>query len=92
MRLIDADELPKKEIKDEKEDINPSYAREWNDATRTIYLYAPTIEAAPVRRGKWTQWYHREDDFSINCSLCFRPVVWPSPYCPNCGAKMEVQE
>lgn len=52
------------------------------------------IEAEPVRRGKWTRYYHshREGDFSINCSLCFRPVLWPSPYCPQCGARMEEQE
>lgn len=48
MRLIDADELPKQEIKDENEYINPSYARGWNDATRAIYLYAPAIEEEAV--------------------------------------------
>ena len=52
----------------------------------------PTIEAEPVRRGRWTRFYYREADFSINCSLCDNPVRWRSPYCPWCGAQMEEQE
>lgn len=86
MRPIDADELPKQEIKDEKEYINPSYARGWNDATRTIYLYAPTIEAEPVRRGRWV-W----SALGVACSVCgckLQTTGIPR-YCPNCGAKME---
>lgn len=51
---------------------------------------APTIEAELVKKGKW------EDVF---CSVCGEEAIteWNdtggehifSPYCPNCGAKME---
>lgn len=83
MRLIDADAIPEVSW-DQKEEA----------AFRATINKMPTIEAEPVRRGKWTRYYHshREDDFSINCNLCLRPVVWPSLYCPQCGARMEEQE
>lgn len=94
MRLIDVDELPKQEIEDERGYINPSYARGWNDAIRSVYLYAPKIEAEPVRRGRWV-----EESGMFMCSVCHD--VWGTEdeemikgfnYCPWCGAKMEEQE
>ena len=83
MRLIDADALKNKLCEDC-----------FGDCTRDCYeahliKTAPTIQAEPVRRGRWTRFYYREADFSINCSLCDNPVIWRSPYCPNCGAKMD---
>ena len=52
---------------------------------------APTIDAEPVRHGKWV---HVEDDEYL-CSACkmeftiedFESFV--TNYCPNCGAKMD---
>ena len=51
---------------------------------------APTVDAEPVRHGKWENYpshTHRR------CSLC--KMEWEKPrfniranYCPNCGAKM----
>ena len=79
MRLIDADAL--------KEELNQTE----HDGTIRRYVYsviaevldnAPTIEAEPVRRGKWTD---------ENCSECGQYVYHGDArrYCPNCGAKME---
>ena len=51
-------------------------------------LDAPTIEAEPVRHGKWIKFH---DELS-KCSLCNYPTYtrWnQTDYCPNCGAKME---
>ena len=65
----------------------------------------PTIEAEPVRHGKWiirdnpkTEWY------MITCSVCGEDVTSTAPcigffpnakvlwdYCPNCGCKMADQ-
>ena len=49
----------------------------------------PTIEAEPVKRGKWT--YHKINDTSFGyfkCSNCGNNR-WIPNYCPSCGAKME---
>lgn len=74
---------------------------------RTIFKYmitdAPTIEAEPVRHGKWiirdnpgTGWYR------VTCSECGEDVTSTAPcigffpnakvtwdYCPSCGARMD---
>ena len=56
----------------------------------------PTIEAEPVRHGKWVY----GDDVDIQCSVCGKDAMsdWMkytqvySPYCPWCGAKMDLEE
>ena len=56
---------------------------------------APTIDAVEVVHGQWLQGY------PIHCSVCggyaateYEDVntyeAWLSPYCPHCGAKMDV--
>lgn len=45
---------------------------------------APTIEAEPVRRGRWIAKRGR-----WRCSACGKEVFMDSPYCPNCGARMD---
>lgn len=45
---------------------------------------APSIDAVPVRHGRWTfPWTSPE------CSVCRKTQKWTSKYCPNCGAKMD---
>lgn len=56
--------------------------------------HAPTVEAAPVVHGRW--------DHNGNCTACNTNMYndidadfWSSyepPYCPNCGAKMNLEE
>ena len=53
---------------------------------------APTIEAEPVKHGRW-EW-DTEDIY--RCTVCYEKVhvkeVMGRPdwdYCPNCGAKMD---
>ena len=54
---------------------------------------APTIEAEPVRRGKWE--IIDDTEFRVPgwyCSLCNYQIsdrYGKYNYCPNCGAKME---
>ena len=49
----------------------------------------PAADVAPVRRGTW------ETDREIagkpvwSCSECTYQTLTKTPYCPNCGAKME---
>ena len=46
----------------------------------------PAVE--PVRQGKWI---YREDDLTYwwECSICSDCESKKSPYCPNCGARMD---
>ena len=51
----------------------------------------PLIKVESIRHGKWIR-----DEFGTRCSNCglyaYRDKFdkpWESPYCPNCGAKMD---
>ena len=94
MRLIDADKAV--------EQIN-----EWLDQTGAIPLNTSyhfellgciedcsTIDAVPVVRGEWIENPTKD---SVLCSYChadwslFDNDTYRFCYCPNCGAKMEVE-
>ena len=94
MRLVDADFL-KKNIP--PEEIN----------ARIALATAPTIEAEPVKHGRWEQVevVHDRKDAKIQdwqqakCSVCGRWHTTPfmyylklDNYCSNCGAKMDLTE
>ena len=93
-RYIEADEL-------REELFESSQFDTYNDYSMVIDAIdlAPTIEAEPVKHGKWDL---VEGDCSIlaRCSVCGRNVVggiswdlkgneYRYKYCPNCGAKMD---
>lgn len=76
-RLIDADALL--EGREDHEMISTHLI--WN---------APTIEAEPVRRGKWE--YVDYGGFgNWHCTACREICICNGDfdYCPNCGAKMD---
>lgn len=85
MRLIDADKL-KSELFD----------ADWmmdNDEhmVEEIVERQSTVDAEPVRHGRWIA---SRDEFCA-CSICKYPVYvgWnQTNYCPNCGAKMDLEE
>ena len=57
---------------------------------------APTIEAEPIRHGRWSECWHDDRLYSGICSECekasVRPVGSdPLPICPKCGAKMQTE-
>lgn len=104
MRLIDADALLENGIK-------VSYG--YNDdgivlipmgEVRQSIRNAPTIEAEPVRHGKWID-KGLEGDFSwqldgrgscwrvLECSACGGKLCGMpgSDFCPRCGAKMDLK-
>ena len=91
MRLIDADALG---IGNAKREVfeKPEYADGWNAAIEIIEN-APTIDAVPVVHGRW----EKADNLKPKCSVCgkFRLYAWPDykicDYCPNCGAKMDLE-
>lgn len=95
MRLIDADNL--------KKDLNVEFIFDSRDRYRVRDLIdiQTTIDAEPVRRGRWLE------DKCFECSECKAhaafailsdgkggrvPLELLSNYCPNCGARMEGME
>ena len=92
MRLIDADALSKKwqEVLDEKADEKGTLAYITFELFIDRLKEEPTIEAEPVKRGRWETNSDRPD--SLICSICKCGFdMWkhdPHNYCPNCGAKM----
>ena len=96
MRLIDADAL-KKEIKRTYCTGCDNYsglrckACATNDALDMVED-APTIDAEPVRHGRWI--FDSGVDYCEKCSECksSKPPHYISDnYCPTCGAKMDLE-
>ena len=94
MRLIDADALKIR-------DISPSYWHVVDGVTEYDIEDAPTVDAVPVRYGKWVDtetfkrpWFRHH---IFECSVCRNTLDMDgvnagrgdANYCPNCGAKME---
>lgn len=82
-RPIDADALIKKWENVHSKDI--SFAMAIIGAINDVKK-APTIDAEPVRHGKWRD-YPIMDGMS-QCSECGVLYVGKSNFCPNCGARM----
>ncbi len=80
MRLIDADAL-----KSEME-IAPLYAVDMYTACAVIDS-APTIEAEPVRNGRWI-FHEQKNGYLWKCSNCKGNFDQQFSYCPHCGCKM----
>ena len=55
---------------------------------------APTADVAPVRHGSWET--NSDNPDTLICSECkCRFDMWkhdPHSYCPNCGAKMDLED
>ena len=69
----------------------------YQDAINTVIAF-PAADVAPVRHGRWdksveskldthTGEYWEEEYY--NCLECDYTSDWKSPYCPNCGARMD---
>lgn len=95
MRPIDADALKERKFPNGESE----YTAGWNDAISAIMTFQPTIEAEPVRHGKWIDEGQNDDFFphhAWRCSECGEQVLeigvpWYT-YCPNCGADMRGAE
>ena len=59
----------------------------------TLIESVPSADVAPVRHGRWETNSDRPD--SLICSVCNCGFdMWkhdPHNYCPNCGAKMDLE-
>lgn len=91
MRLIDADALLRT-----IESIERGNAEliEFYLETKVLLGNAPTIDAEPVRHGRWVN----KGDYAV-CTECggrsgtqydgVEPIPLMTKYCSNCGAKMD---
>lgn len=99
MRLIDADELKGKAFADPNDGEHFVYCQDIDEA--------PTVDAVPVRHGRWEGHSHSSycgidadgepvyrDGVVYYCSnpKCRRKTVIKENYCPNCGAKMDLED
>lgn len=100
MRLIDANEVRKKAIPHTRGEHGYSAdIRKWAVLVGEIDD-APTIEAEPVKHGRWWKGVESKldthtgeywEEVYYNCLECDYASDWNSPYCPNCGATMDLQ-
>ena len=104
MRLIDADALIKRmpSVMDMQDVYLPIHLKE------LLIDDAPTVDAVPVRHGKWIKGSEtkriKENRYGVlfdayYCSACESEAYWDSDYgqilfhyCPNCGARMVEDE
>ena len=65
----------------------------WVDDTLGYIDSEPAADVAPVRHGRWiaikvpNEW---DKGQCSECRLIFNSSVWGTNYCPNCGAKMDL--
>lgn len=93
MRLIDADDFLSLFYS-----ASAGQDKEFIKTVEMVVEDTPTIDAEPVRHGKWM--YHRisvpkgkGQTYSVyGCWLCHAHVRKRTPYCPNCGANMQGDE
>ena len=93
MRPIDADRAL--EIVRDQGIAHPNAYHLTNYAT-LILREAPTIDVAPVRHGRWVSVPYK---LARVCSVCNRDEPYKFAdidadvydYCPNCGAKMDLE-
>lgn len=95
MRLIDADALAEKAYwHGEHPDVGNPFAEGVEAVDVSDVDEAPTIDAEPVRHGRW-EWKDFRGDGSLIlcCSECLETegARETSNYCHNCGAKMDLE-
>ena len=92
MRLIDAEDIPYTMLY--KENWMKGTGEEAQGAWKRDIDKMPTIDAVPVKHGKWIECHEEENgNFLFECSVCHKGDIHAKEvevsYCWNCGAKMD---
>jgi len=89
MRLIDAEHLKRWILaRWEKTDPRSAYPLRAIDIIDQVDR-EDTIDAEPVRHGKWNIFHNDNIPFAFKCSACGQLTIVATKCCPNCGAKMD---
>lgn len=100
MKAINAEEFAQicfDIAKDQKGQGNYANALFVSELGKMISTY-PTVDAAPIKHGQWIHLDQEESTISGKCSCCgweahyYEDDVADMPYCPNCGARMDLEE
>ena len=93
MKLIDGDELIELLLSTAITDKQ----REYSECVQYAVQKMPTVDAVPVRHGRWIRVYSRPGVFKYlgwTCDQCgqrtgneYAPQWYK--FCPNCGARMD---
>lgn len=83
-------------------------AQAWGWSMNTLYdeiQALPVEDVAPVVHGRWGGWttpaFYGMDDFGepiyrdaifYRCSICGRKSAIKENFCPNCGAKLDLED
>ena len=103
--MQDAEELARRRVLDTEStlpyptNLNPAYTRylaQMDERTKAKEMVAdaPTVDAVPVKHGRWVTDGIVMDDGELlmtRCTACGTPYEYgyEMPYCPNCGAEMD---
>jgi rubrerythrin len=88
-RYIDVERIPKDEFFNGLTDAEKAKVLQW-------FIQAPTADVIEVIHAQWIkhidplEWCEDDVDVYYECSNCGCNNYGESPYCPNCGAKMDV--
>ena len=85
MRLINADYLRSTYSITHAHFDSIESIRQWIDKV-------PTVDAEPVRHGRWIDKSGGIEGAWNHCSVCGERAIDLYDYCPNCGAKMDEEE
>ena len=94
MRLIDADIMREnlEWCKSQSGRYDDIY---WDDVIERLDVQ-PTIDAAPVRHGRWQRernpMRYQVVPYVFVCDQCGTAFEYDTPYCGECGAKMDEVE
>ena len=61
------------------------------DEIRDMVPRFPAADVAPVRHGRWLPFHSTAAGDIQYCSACEIGCTWKPNYCPNCGAKMDLE-
>ena len=88
-RYIDADKLLKEFAVDTSKDVMDISDIVFG-AVASIIERQPTADVMEVKHGKWIYFYDTKGIKRCKCSECITSYgCLDTPYCPNCGAKMD---